>query len=80
MIWSKQVLRVDGELKAYVRVQNEYTGSIQSRLYTIKESGKGFYITADGERHDVTNEREAFLEKEAFIKRAIDHYKRNGGF
>lgn len=80
MIWSKQVLRVDGELKAYVRVQNEFTGSIQGRLYAIKESGNGFYVNADGERQDITKERDAFIEKEAFIKRAVDNYKRNGGF
>ena len=79
MIWSKQVLRVDGELKAYVRVQNEFTGSIQGRLYTIKESGNVFYVNADGERQDVTHEREAFLNNEAYIKRAVKFFETNGG-
>lgn len=35
MIWDAEVLRVDGNLYAYIRVQNEFTGNIRIRSEAI---------------------------------------------
>lgn len=84
MIWSKEVIRVDCSLKAYVKIQNDWTGNISGRLYEIKENRADnhvtFYVNADGERQDVTAEREKFLAKEDHIKRALKFYEQHGGW
>lgn len=73
-IWHKEVVRVDGELKAYVGVQNDYTGSIRYDLRNIHLSGDTYYCIADGRHVDLNAERRKLLEYEDKCQRAIKWY------
>lgn len=49
-IWHKEVVRIDGDLKAYIGVQNDYTGAIKYSLREIHLDGDTYYCRADGQR------------------------------
>ena len=70
-IWDKEIVRVDGELKVYVKIQNDVTGNIAGTLRNIH---------IDGNRVDVTAARERFLQNENYIKSAVEYCKQQRGF
>lgn len=79
-IWYKEIVKVHGELKAYVEVQNEWSGAIRGGLREIHHSNEGYWCTTDGKRVMLTHERQDFLDKEDYVKRATEYYKKAGGF
>ena len=78
-VWSKEVIKVDGHYKAYIGVQNDFTGQINYRLYTIYLKDNDYYVTADGRKVIVTSQRRQCIEHEELCKKAIDFYNRAGG-
>lgn len=50
-IWDTEIVRVDGELKAYVKVQNEIKGGITGCLRNIHLDGNRYYCRADGRKN-----------------------------
>ena len=82
-IWDSEVVKADGTLFVYVRVQNDYTGNISGsfrRLYTDKN---GWYAKVDGSNHYFTDKVEAFIKKEAddkLLKEKVQRLKYLGGF
>lgn len=76
-IWHKEVIKVNGTLKAYVEVQNDYTGAIVGGLREIHEDGLNKYVRADGNRVDVTEECNALAKYEETVKDALKFYKNN---
>lgn len=79
-IWDKEIVRVDGELKVYVKIQNDVTGNIAGTLRNIHIDGNCYYCRADGNRVDVTAARERFLQNENYIKSAVEYCKQQRGF
>ena len=80
-IWDTEIVRVDGELKVYVKVQNEVTGGITGCLRNIHLDGNRYYCRADGRRVDVTSKRDAYIRYEGKIDSAMKFYNdygRNG--
>jgi len=78
MIWSNEVVRCDGNLFAYVRVQDEYTGNIAGsfrRIYFNKE-GKAYY-KADGKNQLI--DVNPFLQYEERVKKALEFQKKYEG-
>lgn len=75
-IWHKEILRVDGDLKAYIEVQDDYTGNIRGGLRDIHLEGNNYYVRADGNRVDVTEARDNFLRYEDKVKSALDWYNK----
>lgn len=75
-IWHKEVLRVNGGLKAYIEVQNEWTGAIVGGLRDIHLDGDTYYARADGMRVNVTEDRDRFLRREDEVKTALDWYRK----
>lgn len=73
-IWHKEVIRVNGDLKAYIEVQDDYTGSIRGGLRDIHLDGNTYFVRADGKRIIVTEERQALLNYEDKCKNAIKWY------
>lgn len=70
-IWYKEVVRVKGCLMAYVEVQNDWTGYVRRVFREIHIDGDRYYVRADGQRIDVTSEREKTLSYEDKVKRAL---------
>ena len=75
-IWHKEVVRVNGELKAYIGVQDEWTGNVRYSLRDIHCDGDIYYCRADGTRVCVNDARRQCLEHEDLVKSALDWYRK----
>lgn len=76
--WSAEVIEADGNLFAYVRIQNDYTGNISGnfrRIYTDK-NGKS-YFKADG-RNQYIDVR-PYLDRRDAIAKALKFYRDYNG-
>ena len=73
-IWHKEVVRVDGSLKAYIVVQNDFTGALIGGLREIHLDGDSYYARSDGMRVNVTEDRERYLRHEDEVKTALEWY------
>lgn len=75
-VYDVELTRLDGEIKAYVKIQNDYTGAIIGQLRKIYLDGNEYYIRADGRRVNVSAQYERFkcLEKdfEEFLKSRVN--------
>lgn len=72
-IWETEVIRVDGNLFAYVRVQNEYNGNISGSFRRIYQDKNGdYYAKADGSNQNLTNQVNRFLASEIRQKEITD--------
>lgn len=78
-IWDTEILRADGNLYVYIRVQNEFTGNISGSFRRIYKDKNGYYAKADGKNNYLTNQVEAFTSRESQIREAVDFYKRYNG-
>lgn len=75
-LWSCEVVRLDGELKAYIGVQDDYTGRVVYSLRSLHLDGNDYYIVADGQHINVNGYRERCLAREDEIRRALEWYKK----
>lgn len=75
-IYSTEITRLNGDLMAFVRIQNDWTGQIRGRIATVISQKGRKHIVADGTKIDVTIQCEDFLRKEEQIKAALDWYKK----
>ena len=73
-IWHKEVLRVNGSLKAYIEVQNDWNGAIIGGLRDIHLDGDTYFARADGMRVNVTEDRDRYLQHEDTVKTALEWY------
>lgn len=77
-LWSFDLVRVDGSLRVYTRVQNEFTGTITDGIRDIfmdKDGRK--YFRADHRTYDITDKIKAFTAHEAEIEKALEFYRKN---
>ena len=81
-IWGDpEIVKVDGEYKAFVKVQNDWSGDVRGHLRDIHMDKDGrYYCRADGSRCDVTRIRERYIKQEQDIKSAVDYAKEHRGF
>ena len=71
-VWDSEIIEADGNLYAYVRVQNEFTGNISGSFRRIYFDKKGKpYAKVDGSNHYFINEVEAFNRRKEYIKNAL---------
>lgn len=71
-VWDSEIIESDGNLYAYVRVQNDYTGNISGSFRRIYFDKKGKpYAKVDGSNHYFIGEVEAFNKRKEYIKNAL---------
>ncbi len=76
-LWDNEILRVDGHLFVYVRVQNDYSGNISGSFRRIYQDKKGdYYAKADGNNQNLTNQVNRFLASEIRQKEITDFYNK----
>ena len=75
-IYGVECVRLNGDIMAYVRVQNDLSGSIRGGLRDIHLDGNGYYCRVDGMRVNVTKQRQQLLDYENKCKTAIDWYNK----
>ena len=74
-LYSLELVRLNGDIKAYVRIQNDWSGQITEGIRNIFLKDDQYYINADGCKHVVNKQRDDFLMKEEHIKDALKWYK-----
>ena len=74
-VYSREIIRCNGDLKVYVRLQNDWSGQITEGLRNIFSDGNRKYFRAEGCEHDVTTMIEDFRRAEDQIKEALKWYK-----
>lgn len=84
-LWDSEILRVDGHLFVYVRVQNDYSGNVSGSFRRIYQNKNGdYYAKADGINQNLTNQVNRFLVWEHGQKEMEDFYnkysKQIGGY
>ena len=80
-IWSYDIIRADGKLFAYIRIQDDYTGNIAGRFSKVHQTNEGFYyFRAEGKRKLCTNHVAALLQEEENRKTEHEFYKKYKGF
>lgn len=70
-IWYKEVIRVNGDIKAYIEIQNEYTGSISCGIREIHLDGNQRYCRADGQKINVQTQYENLLRHEDRVRQGL---------
>ena len=75
-IWHKQVVRLNGDLMAYIEHQDDWTGRITKHIRAIKLDGNTYYCNFMGQRVTVNAEREDFTHEEETNKIARDWYRK----
>ena len=79
-IWSYDIIRADGKLFAYIRIQDDYTGNIAGRFSKVHQSGFDYYFRAEGKRNLCTRQVAALIAEEENRKTEHDFYKKYKGF
>lgn len=75
-IWHKECVRCDGDIMAFIKVQDDYTGNIRPRLCTMHLDGNTYWAKADGQRINMTEERNRLLRYEDKVKSALEFQAR----
>ena len=74
-LYSLELVRLTGDIKAYVRIQNDWSGQITEGIRNIFLKDDRYYIRVDGQEVKVNAERDRFLMNEQQIKDALKWYK-----
>ena len=75
-VYSIECTRLNGDIMAYVRVQNDWTGAILGQVKKIFLDGDNYYCHADGNRVIVNEQRQRFLDYESRVRTALDWYNK----
>ena len=70
-IWDSEIVKADGNLYAYIRVQNDFTGNIAGSFRRIYKDKNGYYAKVDGSNHYFNNQVKAFKEREDLVRNAL---------
>ena len=75
-VYDFEITRLNGELKCYVRIQNDWSGQIRDWLRDIFLDGDTYYCKADGARLNLTTAVRDFKLREDKINTALDWYNK----
>lgn len=75
-LYDFEITRLNGDLYAFVRIQDEWTGSIKEGLRQIRLDGNKYVFRCETITHNATNQVQKFKMKEDTIKTALDWYNK----
>lgn len=70
-LYGFEILRCDGKLFAYTRIQNEWNGNISCSFKRVYRREGRCYFKADGRNHDCTDQVSSYVKREN--DRAAEH-------
>lgn len=74
-LWHKEAIKVNGRIKMYVEIQNDFTGVIEYDVREIHEKDGHKYIRFEGSRllvDDDVNRMQNYLQNVGEWKKAYD--------
>lgn len=74
-VWSVECVRIDGEVMAAVKMQDDWTGNIKLHVRKIYLDGDTYYTNVRNERVVMTEARRKLLEYEDRCKTALEWYR-----
>lgn len=81
ILGDPEIVKVDGEYKAYVKIQNDWSGDVGGCLRDIHmDKDCRYYCIAGGRRCDVSRIRERYIKREQDIESAVEYAKEHRGF
>ena len=75
-IWDAEIVKADGNMYAFIRVQNEFNGNIAGSFRRIYKDKNGYYAKVDGSNHYFNNEVERFRRYQDQIREALEFRKK----
>lgn len=75
-IWDVEIVKADGNMYAFIRVQNDFTGNISGSFRRIYKDKNGFYAKVDGSNHYFNNEVARFTAYQEQIRDALEFRKK----
>lgn len=75
-VYDYEIVKLNGEYKCYVRIQNDWTGQIRDWLRDIFLDGDIYYCRADGQRLNLNAALQKYKLREDEIKTALDWYRK----
>lgn len=73
-VWYCECVRIDGQIMAAVKMQDDWTGSITLHLRKIYLDGNTYYTNVQRNRINVTSARERLIEHEGRVRDALEWY------
>lgn len=74
-VWNIEAVRIDGQIMAAVKIQDEWTGNITLHVRKIYLDGNTYYTNVCKERVIMTEARRELLEYEDRCKTALEWYR-----
>ena len=75
-LWKCEVVRIDGDLFAYVENQDDWSGQITNGIRRVKNRAGKYEVLNMGSRLDVSDKVNALNRRESHIKEALEFYER----
>lgn len=75
-VWTRECVRIDGEVMAAVKMQDDWTGNITLHVRKIFLNGNTYYCNVQKQKINVTDAREQLLRWEDENKRAREWYNK----
>lgn len=73
-VWNVECVRIDGEIMAAVKMQDDWTGNITLHVRKIHLDGNTYYANVAGQRVNVTGDRYQMIDHENLCKTALEWY------
>lgn len=70
-LWHYELCRLDGDIRVYVKTQDDYSGNINEGIRQTFCDEEGYYFRADGKKYYINTQREEFLIYEDNVNRAL---------
>lgn len=73
-VWYKECVRIDGQVMAAVKIQDEWTGQIKLHVREVRLHGNRYYCNVLKEVVDMTEAHAQLMELESRQKKADEWY------
>ena len=71
-VYDVEAVRINGDIMAAVRIQDDWSGNIKLNVRRIFPDGNDYYCRCDGQRVKVTEQRRRLLDYEDKVKSAFE--------
>ena len=75
-IWDKEIIKANGELYCFLRIQNEFTGNISGTFKKVYYKDGHHYCKADGSTQILDEDVARFKVHESEVKRILNDSKK----
>ena len=71
-IWDKEIIKANGELYCFVRIQNEFTGNISGAFKKVYYKDGHHYCKADGSTQILDEDVARFNLRQSELKKLVE--------